>query len=101
MLELVPKLPFYWSFYHLGWPRMLPFSIVVSVSFRCNSRCKTCDVWRIPSDDMTVEELVKKMEAQGVRMLPVGQGRIRAVTHYHISSDDIDYALTAFSKVLK
>lgn len=56
MLELFPKLPLYWSFYHLGWPRMLPFSIVVSVSFRCNSKCKTCGVWRKHSDDMTVEE---------------------------------------------
>lgn len=56
MLELVPKLPLYWSFYHLGWPKMLPFSIVVSASFRCNSKCKTCGVWRKPSDDMTVEE---------------------------------------------
>ena len=56
MLELLPKLPLYWSFYHLGWPRMLPFSIVVSVSFRCNSKCKTCDVWRKPNDDMSVEE---------------------------------------------
>jgi MoaA/NifB/PqqE/SkfB family radical SAM enzyme len=35
---------------------MLPFSIVVSVSFRCNSKCRTCDVWRKPNDDMTVEE---------------------------------------------
>jgi MoaA/NifB/PqqE/SkfB family radical SAM enzyme len=35
---------------------MLPFSIVVSVSFRCNSKCKTCDVWRKTNDDMTVEE---------------------------------------------
>jgi MoaA/NifB/PqqE/SkfB family radical SAM enzyme len=50
------KLPLYWSFYHLGWPKMLPFSIVISVSFRCNSRCRTCEVWRKPSDDMTVEE---------------------------------------------
>jgi MoaA/NifB/PqqE/SkfB family radical SAM enzyme len=56
MLELLPKLPLYWSFYHLGRPRRLPFSIVVSVSFRCNSKCKTCDVWRKPSDDMSVEE---------------------------------------------
>jgi MoaA/NifB/PqqE/SkfB family radical SAM enzyme len=56
MLELVPKLPLYWTFYRLGWPRMLPFSVVVSVSFRCNSKCRTCDVWRKPSDDMTVEE---------------------------------------------
>jgi MoaA/NifB/PqqE/SkfB family radical SAM enzyme len=56
MLELIPKLPLYWSFYHLGWPRMLPFSIVVSVSYRCNSKCKTCDVWRKPNDDMSVDE---------------------------------------------
>jgi MoaA/NifB/PqqE/SkfB family radical SAM enzyme len=56
MLELLPKLPLYWSFYHLGWPRMLPFSLVVSVSYRCNSRCKTCDVWRKENDDMRVDE---------------------------------------------
>ena len=56
MLNLIPKLPFYWTFRRFGWPRMLPFSIVVSVSFRCNSKCKTCDVWRKPNDDMTVEE---------------------------------------------
>ena len=56
MLSLLPKLPFYWTFRRFGWPRMLPFSIVVSVSFRCNSKCKTCDVWRKPNDDMTVEE---------------------------------------------
>jgi MoaA/NifB/PqqE/SkfB family radical SAM enzyme len=56
MLELLPRLPLYWSFYHLGRPRMLPFSIVVSVSFRCNSRCRTCDVWRKSSDEMSVQE---------------------------------------------
>lgn len=56
MLWLLPELPLYWSFYRLGWPRMLPFSIVASVTFRCNSKCRTCDVWRKPSDDMTSGE---------------------------------------------
>jgi MoaA/NifB/PqqE/SkfB family radical SAM enzyme len=56
MFGLLPKLPFYWTFRRFDWPRMLPFSIVVSVSFRCNSKCKTCDVWRKPNDDMTVKE---------------------------------------------
>jgi len=56
MIELLPKLPLYWSFYHLGWPRMLPFSLVLSVSFRCNSKCRTCGVWRKPNDDMTLDE---------------------------------------------
>ena len=51
--------------------------------------------------DMTVEELVKHLGDNGARMLPVGPGRIRAVTHYHVSSDDIDYVLEVFGKVLK
>jgi len=50
--------------------------------------------------DMTVEELVKRLDDNGARMLPVGPGRIRAVTHYHISSDDIDYVLGVFKKML-
>jgi MoaA/NifB/PqqE/SkfB family radical SAM enzyme len=56
MLELLPRLPFYWTYYHLGWPRLLPFSLVISVSFRCNSRCKTCGVWRKAGDEMSAEE---------------------------------------------
>jgi MoaA/NifB/PqqE/SkfB family radical SAM enzyme len=57
LLELIPRLPLYGSFYHLGWPRLLPFSLVLSVSFRCNSRCQTCNVWCKPSDnDMTADE---------------------------------------------
>jgi MoaA/NifB/PqqE/SkfB family radical SAM enzyme len=56
MLELLPKLPLYWSYYRLGRPTLLPFSLVVSVSFRCNSKCKTCGVWRKPSDEMSPEE---------------------------------------------
>ncbi len=51
-------------------------------------------------EDLTVEDLIKRLDEQGVRMLPVGPGRIRAVTHYHITSEDIDYALGVFSKVM-
>ena len=50
--------------------------------------------------DTTVEGLVKRLGDNGARMLPVGPGRIRAVTHYHISADDIDYVLGVFGKVL-
>ena len=51
--------------------------------------------------DMTVEELVQRLGDNGARLLPVGPGRIRAVTQYHMSSDDIDYVLGVFGKVLK
>jgi threonine aldolase len=57
--------------------------------------------FEVDRKDMTVEELVKHLGDNGARMLPVGPGRIRAVTHYHISSDDIDYVLEVFAKVLK
>jgi MoaA/NifB/PqqE/SkfB family radical SAM enzyme len=56
MLRLLSKIPLYWSYRKFGWPRMMPFSIVVSVSYRCNSKCKTCDVWRKPNDDLSLAE---------------------------------------------
>ena len=57
--------------------------------------------FELARDDMTAEQLVKMLNDMGVRMLPVGVGRIRAVTHYHITAKDIDYSLEAFSKVMK
>lgn len=54
--SLLPKIPLYWSFYRYGWPKLLPFSLVISISFRCNSKCKTCDVWRKPNDDLSLDE---------------------------------------------
>ena len=57
--------------------------------------------FEVDRQDMTVEEVVKRLDESGARMLPVGPGRIRAVTHYHISSEDIDYVLGVFAKVLK
>ena len=56
--------------------------------------------FEVKRDDMTVAELVKRLNDRGIRMLPVGPGRVRAVTHYHITPDDIDYALVVFSKVM-
>ena len=56
LFTLAPKLPAYWSFRRFGWPRMYPFSVVISISYRCNSKCRTCDVWRKPNDDMSIEE---------------------------------------------
>jgi len=56
--------------------------------------------FELTRDDMTVDQLVKMLDDQGARMLTVGVGRIRAVTHYHITAEDIDYTLGVFSKIL-
>jgi len=43
----------------------LPVNITVSVSYRCNSRCKTCNVWLLPNDDLTLEEWDRVFESLG------------------------------------
>ncbi len=65
MLGLIPKLPLYWAFRTFGWPAVKPFSVVISVSFRCNSKCRTCDVWRKPNDDLTLAEWDKVFASLG------------------------------------
>lgn len=48
----------------------------------------------------TVEALVERMAAEGVRFFAVGPGRFRLVTHWEVTADDVELALTAFRRVL-
>jgi MoaA/NifB/PqqE/SkfB family radical SAM enzyme len=56
MREVVSKIPLLNASYVTGCPLTMPVNITVSVSYRCNSRCKTCNVWLLPNDDFTAEE---------------------------------------------
>jgi len=56
LLRLLPRLPAYLAFRRLGRPKPLPFNLVVSVTYRCNSRCKTCNVWKRTANELTTEE---------------------------------------------
>jgi len=40
-------------------------NLTISVSYRCNSRCKTCNVWQRPNDDFTLEEYDKTFASIG------------------------------------
>jgi len=40
-------------------------NLTISVSYRCNSRCKTCNVWQRPNDDFTLEEYEKTFASIG------------------------------------
>jgi len=51
--------------------------------------------------DMQSQLLAEKLNTQGIRLLPNGPSRLRAVTNYHVTSDDIEYVLDVFSRVLK
>lgn len=49
---------------------------------------------------MAAAELAKRLEAEGVRVLALGPDTLRAVTNYHVTSDDINDTLVVFSKVM-
>lgn len=65
MLEVLPKVACLQASYALGRPLALPLNLTVSVSYRCNSRCKTCNVWQRPNDDFTREEYEKTFASLG------------------------------------
>jgi MoaA/NifB/PqqE/SkfB family radical SAM enzyme len=56
VLQLLPVLPLYVAFRRLGQPKLMPFNLVVSLSYRCNSRCKTCNVWRKSAEELSTDE---------------------------------------------
>jgi threonine aldolase len=55
----------------------------------------------ITKKEMTAPVLAERLSSRGIRLLPTGPNRLRAVTHYHVTSSDIDYALDIFCNILK
>jgi len=54
----------------------------------------------IKDDSITAEQLAGQLVGEGLKVLPLGPKQLRAVTHYHITPDDIEYALSVFVKVM-
>jgi threonine aldolase len=44
--------------------------------------------------------LAARLGEEGVRVLPIGPTQIRAVTNYHVTADDIEYAIGTFRKAI-
>ena len=65
MLEILPKIAKMQASYALNKPLALPMNYTISVSYRCNSRCKTCNVWQRPNDDFTIDEYDKTFASIG------------------------------------
>jgi MoaA/NifB/PqqE/SkfB family radical SAM enzyme len=63
--SVLPRIPLLKASYATGRVMTLPVNITVSVSYRCNSRCKTCNVWLLPNDDLTVDEWDRVFESMG------------------------------------
>jgi MoaA/NifB/PqqE/SkfB family radical SAM enzyme len=65
VLEVLPNIAKTQASYATGKVLVLPMNLTISVSYRCNSRCKTCNVWQRPNDDFTIEEYEKTFESIG------------------------------------
>jgi MoaA/NifB/PqqE/SkfB family radical SAM enzyme len=65
MAQVIPKIPVLKAGYVTGRVFSLPINITVSVSYRCNSRCKTCNVWLLPNDDLVLDEWDHVFESLG------------------------------------
>jgi threonine aldolase len=52
-------------------------------------------------DELPADRLSTLLAAEGIHVLPTGKRRLRAVTHYHITAEDIDYTLKIFAKVTR
>ncbi len=55
---------------------------------------------RIRRPGLTAAQLVERLGAAGVRVLPTGPRQLRAVTQYHVSDADIETALSRFEQVM-
>lgn len=73
-LKLFSKIPPYRLSHATGWPKMLPVNLTLSVSPTCNSRCKTCNIWKKKDlsargaqagNDFTSQEWDKTMASLG------------------------------------
>lgn len=65
MIEILASVPFYKLMRRTGWPRMLPLNLTVSVTYRCNSRCLTCNVYEKEAREFTAEEFDRTFASLG------------------------------------
>jgi threonine aldolase len=58
-------------------------------------------IFALASDAMSAPEFARRLAARGVKVGAIGGQRIRAVTHYGIEPEDIEYALATAEAVLE
>lgn len=57
-------------------------------------------IFELDRPDLTPQQLADRLAEHGVRLFAIGGQRLRAVTNYHVTAEDIDRALAAFATVL-
>ena len=57
--------------------------------------------FNLVSRRLTIEKLITQLNNKGIKILQVAPTRLRAVTHYGISAEDIDSTLTALGQTME
>ena len=52
-------------FRQFGFPKLYPLNLTVSLTYRCNSRCKTCNIYKKKASEFTLEEFEKTFQSIG------------------------------------
>ncbi len=52
-------------------------------------------------EDLVEDELVERLDKEGIKIAAMGPRLLRAVTYYQITGEDIEFTLSVFSKILK
>jgi len=54
--KVFPKVIGYKLFRALNFPRLMPLSMTLSVTNQCNSRCKTCNIWKFVKENPRLKQ---------------------------------------------
>lgn len=66
IVDLIYKLSLYKTFKKFGFPKLMPIVLNLNITEGCNSRCKTCNIWKIkPKNELTLIEYKKIFESLG------------------------------------
>ncbi len=63
--RVLARVPLFKLYRRIGWPAMLPLSITLSPSPKCNSRCLTCNIWMKREKELTLDEWDKVLASLG------------------------------------
>ncbi|MCP4650152.1 MAG: radical SAM protein [PVC group bacterium] len=65
MLKVISKIPGYYLFRLFSYPRKLPMNLTLSLSYQCNSSCKTCNIYKKKSEELSLVEWKKIIKKFG------------------------------------
>ena len=65
MISVLPKIPAHKAFRRFGFPKMMPLNLTVSVTYRCNSRCRTCHIYDKKASELSLEEFTQTFQSLG------------------------------------